>query len=73
MAIIAIMDMPADVGAQSAPRRRENFHALDVVAARVSIGVSIEHTAVELDKNIVSSDLVTGDARVTAEIQVTLH
>jgi hypothetical protein len=71
--IIEIMDMPANVGAQSTPRGRENFHALDVVAARASIGVSIEHTGVELDKNIVNSDLVTGDARVTAEIQVTLH
>jgi hypothetical protein len=71
--IIEIMDMPADVGAQSAPRGRENLHALDVVAARASIGVSIRLIGVELDKNIVNSDLVTGDARVTAEIQVTLH
>jgi hypothetical protein len=71
--IIEVMDMPADVRAQSAPRGRKNFHALDVVAARASIGVSIGLTGVELDKNVVNSDLVTGDARITAEIQVTLH
>ena len=65
--------MPADVGAQSAPHGRENFHALDVVAARAGIGVSIGLSGVELDKNIVNSDLVIGNARVTAAIQVTIH
>ena len=73
VAIIEIMDMPADVGAQPTARDRENFHALDVLSARPAIGVSIRLTGVELDKNIVSSDLITGDARVAAEIQVALH
>jgi hypothetical protein len=73
VSIIAIVDILADVSAQPAPCCCKSLHALDMLLACTGVRVSIGRARPELDKDIVSTDLVARDAGVAAEIQVALH
>src|SRR5690606_12350957 len=71
--IVEIVDVLVDVSAQSSPRSREDLHALHMPAAGSGVGIAVRLFSAKPHANVVGGDLVMRNARIAAEVQITLH
>ena len=67
------MHVLADVGAQSAARNSERFHALDMLTTRADVRIAIGLIRTEPNTDVIYADLIVSNGRSAAEIQIALH
>src|SRR5215213_1243245 len=67
------LDHSADKAVEIAPRARQRFHVLDIVAASALVGIGIDPSITKLHLDPVISYLVGDNGRVSGDILVCFH